>query len=410
MSACSVSAVSTRQDSPRSRKPASSRPFEMPVLVDRCATRGNRDRDQDERIAEHAVDRVRVIRPDDRRPLAGGGSRAGNALQLERRARVVGGQDPEARPGRRSSAARRECRRRPARAPSRRRLAGISGVSGISIRGIKAQGTVVVGQDFQDDAYRKVSTRVAPMYAEKREPPPEPDEHLGRWILGGVVLIALAAGIWFWQKRQPAEDAPPVTAEAIATDEPKILHPIEPDDDDGRICRPPRPVATLVGTPRFEAMFVPDDFVRRIVATVDNLPRQNVAMQLTPAKPPAGNFVDRRREDNRWCSAPPISRAMRPWIELVDSLDAGRDLRVLPAAVPAVPGGLRESRQSGRLFQRPRDRGHRPPARDAGAAGDDHAEAAERALRIRRSRRSRRNRRAASCCCAWARATPRASR
>ncbi|MBF8293266.1 MAG: hypothetical protein HW392_2093, partial [Steroidobacteraceae bacterium] len=31
------------------------------------------------------------------------------------------------------------------------------------------------------------------MYAEKREQAPERDEQLGRWILGGLVLIAVAA-------------------------------------------------------------------------------------------------------------------------------------------------------------------------------------------------------------------------
>lgn len=158
------------------------------------------------------------------------------------------------------------------------------------------------------------------MYAEKRGPPPEPDEQLGRWILGGVVLIAVAAGIWFWQKRHPAEDVPPVTNEAIATDEPKILHPIEPAADDGANLSASDRIAALVGAPRFAAMFVPDDIVRRIVATVDNLPRQKVAMQLSPAKPPAGNFVAVGGEDNPVLGAANFER-YTPWIELVDSLD-----------------------------------------------------------------------------------------
>ncbi len=36
------------------------------------------------------------------------------------------------------------------------------------------------------------------MYAEKRDQPSSPDENLGRWILGGVVLLAIAVGVWFW--------------------------------------------------------------------------------------------------------------------------------------------------------------------------------------------------------------------
>lgn len=158
------------------------------------------------------------------------------------------------------------------------------------------------------------------MYAEKRGPPPEPDEQLGRWILGGVVLIAVAAGVWFWQKRQSPEVVPPVSTDAIATDEPKILHPIEAPADDGANLTAADRIAALVGAPRFAAMFVSDDIVRRIVATVDNLPRQKVAMQLSPAKPPAGGFVAVGGEDQLVLGAANFAR-YTPWIELVDSLD-----------------------------------------------------------------------------------------
>lgn len=158
------------------------------------------------------------------------------------------------------------------------------------------------------------------MYAEKRDPPPERDEQLGRWILGGLVLIAIAAGVWYWQQRKSAEDVPPVTAETIATDEPQILHPIAPATDDGKDLSAADRVAALVGTPRFAALFVPDDLVRRIVVTVDNLPREKVATQLSPAKPPAGSFVTAGSEDQLVLGAANFER-YTPWIDLVDSLD-----------------------------------------------------------------------------------------
>ena len=159
------------------------------------------------------------------------------------------------------------------------------------------------------------------MYAEKREPPPQKDEQLGRWILGGLVLIAVAAGIWFWQKRQSAEDVAPVTNEPIATDEPKILNPIAPAADDGSKLSAADRIAALVGAPRFAAHFIGDDIVRRIVATVDNLPRQKVAMQLSAAKPPAGNFITAGAEDQLVLGAANFDR-YTPWIDMVDSLDA----------------------------------------------------------------------------------------
>ena len=166
----------------------------------------------------------------------------------------------------------------------------------------------------------KVSTKVAPMYAEKREQAPERDEQLGRWILGGLVLSAIAAGVWFWQQRKSAEDVPPVTGETIATDEPQILNPIDATANDGKDISAADRIAALVGAPRFAALFVTDDIVRRIVATVDNLPRQKVAMQLSPAKPPAGSFITVGGEDQLVLGAANFER-YTPWIELVDSLD-----------------------------------------------------------------------------------------
>jgi hypothetical protein len=67
-------------------------------------------------------------------------------------------------------------------------------------------------------------------------------------------------------------------------------------------------------------MFIPDDFVRNLVATVDNLPRQKVATRLIPARPPAGAFVVVGGEGNLVLGAANYAR-YTPWIELVDALD-----------------------------------------------------------------------------------------
>ena len=158
------------------------------------------------------------------------------------------------------------------------------------------------------------------MYAPKREQAPNRDEQLGRWILGGLVLIAIGAGVWYWQKRQSADDVPPVTEETVATDEPRILNPIEPTTDDGTDLTASERIAALIGAPRFESLFVSEDIVRRIVATVDNLPRQKVTVQLSPAKLPAGSFVTAGGEDQLVLGAANFER-YTPWIELVDTLD-----------------------------------------------------------------------------------------
>ena len=157
------------------------------------------------------------------------------------------------------------------------------------------------------------------MYAEKRDQTSSPDENLGRWILVGVVLLAVAAGVWFWQKRGAAESgapAPPPPAAAA----PAIKNPIvTPDDIDPNLSATEQ-VATLIGTPRFEAMFVPDEFVRKVVATVDSLARDDVAARMKPAKAPAGSFATAGEGDALVLGAANFAR-YSAWIELVDSLD-----------------------------------------------------------------------------------------
>jgi len=157
------------------------------------------------------------------------------------------------------------------------------------------------------------------MFAEKREQPPEADERLGRWILGGLVLIALGAGAWYWQKRQAAEPET-VAADAIATDESRIQNPIETPAGTDPALSATEQAAALVGAERFAAMFIPDDFVRNIVATVDNLARPKVAARMNPAKPPEGAFVMAGTEGSYVLGAANFAR-YTPWVGLVDALD-----------------------------------------------------------------------------------------
>lgn len=160
------------------------------------------------------------------------------------------------------------------------------------------------------------------MHAPKRETTPDPDERRGRWILGGLLLTAIVAGAWYWQKRQAADIATePVAEQPVAADEPAIRHPIETPGDDAATLPAAEQVAALVGGSRFEALFVPEDFVRRIVATVDNLPRQKIAARLNPAKPPGGGFVTAGDEDQLVLGAANFER-YGPWIEFIDAFDA----------------------------------------------------------------------------------------
>ncbi len=158
------------------------------------------------------------------------------------------------------------------------------------------------------------------MYAEKRDTDTPPDENLGRWILGGVAILAVVAGAWFWLKRGPETPEAPAATSPVAA-EPAIKNPIDaPDDIDPNLSATEQ-VATLIGTPRFESLFVPDEFVKKLVATVDSVARSDVATRMNPAKPPGGEFVTAGEGDALVLGAANFAR-YAPWIELVDSLDA----------------------------------------------------------------------------------------
>lgn len=136
------------------------------------------------------------------------------------------------------------------------------------------------------------------------------------WIAAVVsVLVAAAIGVYFWQDSQKAlrarpppvevvEPAPAPKAEPKA--EPAIRYPIE---DVGRSdTAKPEPaaalpaladsdaavqaaIASLVGAKGFAEVLQQQDLVHRIVATVDNLPREKAAQRLMPVKPIAGRFA-----------------------------------------------------------------------------------------------------------------------
>lgn len=124
-----------------------------------------------------------------------------------------------------------------------------------------------------------------------------------RW---GLILVAAALaafGVWFkWFK--PPPPAPPAPVEAIAEPAPPpppppADYPVPPAAPEA----PPLPVIAdsdsafrdaliaLPGAAPIEAWLIPDMLIRRIVVTIDNLPRERVAVKLRPLKPVAGEFL-----------------------------------------------------------------------------------------------------------------------
>ena len=121
------------------------------------------------------------------------------------------------------------------------------------------------------------------------------------WLVGAVVAAAIAAGGWYWYsgRAHPAAESPPTRPAApqpAADTSPPIAHPI-PGEAGGSAALPalndsdPVMRDSLVGVfgrGPVEQFLVPQNIVRHIVVTVDNLPRHKVAVELRPVKPTAG--------------------------------------------------------------------------------------------------------------------------
>ena len=121
------------------------------------------------------------------------------------------------------------------------------------------------------------------------------------WLAVAIVVCGAAVGVYFalWSGKETPPAAPAAREEAAAKPAPKpeaqIQFPLPQVAE-----APPLPtlelsdtllretLATLAGRAGFEALFQQQNIVRRIVATVDNLPREKAALRLMPVKPAAG--------------------------------------------------------------------------------------------------------------------------
>jgi hypothetical protein len=121
------------------------------------------------------------------------------------------------------------------------------------------------------------------------------------WLIGAVVVVAIAIGGWFWYRSHAAAPAVPVQAAAPApapASEAQISHPIAAEADAAALpaLNDSDPVAHdslagVIGREPVEQFLVPQNIVRHIVVTVDNLPRKKLAVELRPVKPTAGQTV-----------------------------------------------------------------------------------------------------------------------
>jgi hypothetical protein len=122
------------------------------------------------------------------------------------------------------------------------------------------------------------------------------------WLIGILVAVAIAVGGWYWYGSRSHVAAPPPVVRAPppqpASTEPEISHPIPAEaapaalpalNDSDQVVHDS--LAGVIGKGPVERFLVPQNIVRHIVVTVDNLSRRKLNPELRPVKPTPGRAV-----------------------------------------------------------------------------------------------------------------------
>lgn len=152
-----------------------------------------------------------------------------------------------------------------------------------------------------------------------------------RWVALILGLVGVAAIVYYRWYSQAPEPQPPAPAETQPAPEnkaePKILHPIAESGEAKPLpalsesdAAMQESLADLLGQKALAEFFYLDNIIRRIVATVDNLPREKVAQRLTPLKPVAGKFLVTGKEDNFVLNPGNYSR-YAPYVRLAEAVN-----------------------------------------------------------------------------------------
>jgi len=180
-----------------------------------------------------------------------------------------------------------------------------------------------------------------------------------------VVVIAAGAGAYLWSERQ----APPPVAEASiaaapaappAPAEPAIKHPIEPLAVEEPLKQPLPKLersdammrATLVdwlGQESVQSFLQLDDFVRHVVATVDNLGRSHAAPRLWPVNPIPGRYTVAEVGDGTF-AAPGNDERYAAFISFVERIDSKQAVALYARWYPLFQQAYEELGYPGRYF------------------------------------------------------------
>jgi hypothetical protein len=150
------------------------------------------------------------------------------------------------------------------------------------------------------------------------------------WLIGIVAAAAVVGGGWYWYSSRSSVPPPPVAPPAppaAAATEPPVANPMPAEagaaalpalNDSDALVR--ASIAGVIGRSAAAQFLVPQNIVRHIVATVDNLPRHKLAVEVRPVKPTAGETVTSTQGDLTVLSAANFAR-YSPLVKVVQGTD-----------------------------------------------------------------------------------------
>jgi hypothetical protein len=154
------------------------------------------------------------------------------------------------------------------------------------------------------------------------------------WVAPIVILASAAAGaIYYFYSRKPAEEAQARTnaaPQAAPEDGQAVRHPIpvgsqtaqaqplpELNESDGPMLEA---LDQLFGDVAVKQMLVPENIIRHLVVTVDNLPRQKVAVEKRPLKAVPGQTAVSTQGDVITLSDKNFAR-YGPYVQIARNMD-----------------------------------------------------------------------------------------
>ena len=197
-------------------------------------------------------------------------------------------------------------------------------------------------------------------------PPRRSAPAFGWWLLALVMLAAAAAGWWYRQSLAPdaappsaaapaeaPDAAAPVTAAsapAPATLPPAAVPEPAPATAPLALADVPQALAALVGPDALRERLIGDDFVRRLVATVDNLARDHAPARLWPAKPTPGRYQVIGQGGGRLHADPDNGARYTPLVLLAEQVDKRAVVALYARLLPLLQQAYEQLGYPGQRF------------------------------------------------------------